>query len=100
MDGTLFEEWLRELDRKFTMQGRKIVMVVDCPAHPDVSELKAINLQFLPPNTTSTQPMDQDAIRYVFFVYEFLSFLLYFSIAENICNGMSSVRLINSNRMF
>ena len=54
MDGTLFEEWLRELDRKFDMQGRKIVLVVnDCPAHPDISGLKAINLQFLPPNTTS-----------------------------------------------
>ncbi|XP_057305332.1 tigger transposable element-derived protein 4-like [Hydractinia symbiolongicarpus] len=102
MDGTLFKEWLRELDRKFTMQERKIVMVVDnCPSHPDVSELKSINLQFVPPNTTScTQPMDQGVIRYVFFVYEFLSFLLYFSIVENICNGMSSVRLINSSRMF
>ena len=74
MDRTLFEEWLRELDRKFDMQGRKIVLVVDnCPAHPDVSRLKAINLQFLPPNITScTQPMDQGVIRYVSF-YDFLS---------------------------
>ena len=74
MDGTLFEEWLRELDRKFDMQGRKIVLVVDnCPAHPDVSGLKGFNLQFLPPNTTScTQPMDQGVIRYVSF-YDFLS---------------------------
>ena len=54
MDGTLFEEWLYELDRKFEMQGRKAVMIVDnCPTHPEVSGLKAINLQFLPPNTTS-----------------------------------------------
>ena len=70
MDGTLFEEWLRELDRKFEMQGRKIVMIVDdCPAHPEVSGLKAIHLQFLPPNTTScTQPMDQGVIRYVYFI--------------------------------
>ena len=52
MDGTLFEEWLHELDRKFEMQGRKVVMIVDnCPAHP---ELKAINIQFLPPTTNST----------------------------------------------
>ena len=67
MDGTLFEEWLRELDRKFEMHGRKIVMIVDnCPAHPDVSGLNAIKLQFLPPNTTScTQPMDQGVIRYI-----------------------------------
>ena len=69
MDGKLFEEWLRELDRKFVMEGRKIVMVVDnCPAHPDVSGLKCINLQFLPLNTTScTQPMDQGVIRYDLF---------------------------------
>ena len=70
MNGTLFEEWLRELDRKFEMQGRKIVMIVDnCPAHPEVSGLKTIHLQFLPPNTTScTQPMDQGVIRYVYFI--------------------------------
>ena len=36
-------------------------MIVDnYPVHPEVSGLKTINLQFLPPNTTScTQPMDQ-----------------------------------------
>ena len=45
-------------------------MIVDnCPAHAEVSGLKAINLQFLPPNTTScTQPMDQGVISYVCFV--------------------------------
>ena len=69
MNGVLFEEWLREIDRKFEREGRKIVMIVDnFPAHPDVPVLKAINLQFLPPNTTScTQPMDQGVIRYVYF---------------------------------
>ena len=61
VDGTLFEEWLHKLDGKFEMQGRKVVMIVDnFPVHPEVSGLKTINLQFLPPNTTScTQPMDQ-----------------------------------------
>ena len=70
MDGTLFEEWLYELDRKFEMQRRKDVMIVDnCPAHPEVSELKALNLQFKPRNTTScTKPMDQRVIRYVCFI--------------------------------
>ena len=67
MDGTLFEEWLHELDFKFAMQRRKVVMIVDnCPAHPEVSELKALNLQFEPRNTTScTKPMDQRVIRHV-----------------------------------
>ena len=70
MDGTLFEEWLHELDRKFEMQGRKVVMIVNnCPAYPEVSGLKAISLQFLPPNNIScTQLMDQGAIRYVCFI--------------------------------
>ena len=36
----------------------------NCPAHPRVKDLKAINLVFLPPSTTSkTQPMDQGVIR-------------------------------------
>ena len=71
MDGTLFEEWLDELDRQFEMQGRKVIMIVDnCPAHPEVSGLKAINLQFLLPNTTfRTQPMDQRLIRFVYFIF-------------------------------
>ena len=64
MDGTLFQEWLHELDRKFEMQGKKVVMMVDnCSAHPEVSGLKAIDLQFLPPKTTYfTQPMNQGVI--------------------------------------
>ena len=69
MDGTVFEEWLHELE----MQGRKVVMIVDnFPAHPQVSGLKVINLQFLPPKTTScTQPMDQGVTRYVCFIFLF-----------------------------
>ena len=35
MNRTLFEEWLHELDCKFEMQGRNVVMIVkNCPAHP------------------------------------------------------------------
>ena len=70
MYGILFKEWLHELNCEFEMQVRKIVMIVNnCPAHPEVSGLKAINLQFLPPNSTScTQPMDQGVIRYVCFI--------------------------------
>ena len=70
MDGILFEEWLHEVDRKFKMQGRRVVVKVDnFPAHPELSGLKAINLQFLPPNTTSwTQPMDLGVIKYVCFI--------------------------------
>ena len=65
MDSHLFEEWVRKQDRKFEREGRKVALVVDnCPAHLHVANLKAINLVFLPPNTTcKTQPMDQGVIR-------------------------------------
>ena len=73
MNGTLFEEWLLELNHKCEMQEKKVVMIVDnCAARPEVSGLKAINLQFLPPNTTScTQPMDQGVIRYVSLLFSY-----------------------------
>ena len=65
MDSDLFEEWVREQDRKFECENRKILLIVDnCPAHPQIGGLKAIEMCFLPPNTTSiTQPMDQGVIR-------------------------------------
>ena len=61
MSSELFEEWIKELDRSFVVQKRKIALIVDnCPAHPTVTGLEWIKLIFLPPNTTSvTQPMDQ-----------------------------------------
>ena len=35
MDSILFEEWVREVDRRFTRKGWKIVLLDDnCPAHP------------------------------------------------------------------
>ena len=65
MDSQLFEDWVREQDWKFEREGRKVALVVNnCPAHPDVADLKAIHLVFLPPNTTcKTQPMDQGVIK-------------------------------------
>ena len=67
MDGKLFEEWLRELDRKFATEGRNVAFVTDnWPAHPHIENLKAIKLYFLPRNNTSrTQPMDQGVIRWL-----------------------------------
>ena len=65
MNSSSFTEWLYDLDKKFLEEKRKILMLVDnCPAHPDVPNLKAITLRFLPKNTTSKlQPMDQGVIR-------------------------------------
>ena len=61
MDGKLFKELLRELNRKFAFERRNIAFVIDyCPS---IDDLKAIKLYFLPPNTTSkTQPTDQGVI--------------------------------------
>lgn len=65
MDSEIFTDWIKQLDRKFLAQNRKVAFIVDnCPAHPHVPGLTAIDLIYLPPNTTSvTQPMDQGVIR-------------------------------------
>lgn len=85
MDSTLFEEWIRELDRKFLGEGRKVALIVDnCPAHPHVEGLKAIQLVFLPPNTTSkTQPMDQGVIRSLKAHYRALTVQLFIRAVDN-----------------
>ena len=60
MDSEISSDYVRKLDTKFDAEGRKIVLIIEnCPAHPNFDNLKAIQLVFLPPNTTSkTQPMD------------------------------------------
>ena len=65
MNSFLFDECVKELDKKFEKENRKVILIVDNdPAHPIIGGLKAMELTFLPPNTTSkTQPMDQEVIR-------------------------------------
>lgn len=65
MTSVIFTEWLRKLDRQFTAQRRKILMLVDnCPAHPHLQNFTSINLMFLPPNATSRlQPCDMGIIK-------------------------------------
>ena len=54
MGGNLFTEWVRQLDNKFVAEGRKIALIIDnCPAHPRIDNLQAVELIFLPQNTTS-----------------------------------------------
>ena len=64
MDSVLFEEWIREMDTKFTKEKKKVALIIDnCPANPTINNLKSIELIFLPPNTTSKpQLMDQGVI--------------------------------------
>lgn len=53
------------MDRKFELQKSKVLLFVDnCIAHAPISCLKAIELEYLPPNKTSIlQPMDQGIIK-------------------------------------
>ena len=47
MGSVLFKEWIREMDRKFTKQKKKAVLIiVNCPAHPMIDNLKSIELIF------------------------------------------------------
>lgn len=64
MTSTIYESWLRKLDTKLCSQGRKIAMIVDnCPAHPEIADLQAIEVIKLPPNATALlQPCDQGII--------------------------------------
>lgn len=65
MTSEMFERILRDWDSSLKKEKRKILLLVDnCPAHPNVQNLSSIKLVFLPPNTTSVlQPMDQGVIR-------------------------------------
>ena len=47
MDSEIFSDYLRKLDTKFDAEGIKIVLIIDnCPAYPNVDNLKAIQLVF------------------------------------------------------
>lgn len=61
----IFTDGLHALDRKFVAQHRNVLMFIDnCPAHCDVSGLKAIRLAFLPKNMTAVlQLMDRGVIQ-------------------------------------
>ena len=65
MTGDLFGEWIRKLDSSLRAQDRKVVLLIDnCPAHPEIKNLTNTNLIFLRPNTTSVlQPMGQGVIQ-------------------------------------
>ncbi|XP_007670010.1 tigger transposable element-derived protein 4 [Ornithorhynchus anatinus] len=50
----VFERWMRRLDDKFQAQQRRVVIFVDTlPAHPEVKNLKSIELAFFPSCSSS-----------------------------------------------
>ncbi len=65
MPAALFEQWVHSLDRTMALKGRKIALLVDnCPSHCSIPGLNAVQLHFLPQNSTAVaQPMDAGIIR-------------------------------------
>ncbi|GFS03162.1 tigger transposable element-derived protein [Elysia marginata] len=64
MTAGVFTEWLQEFDKMMCRQKRKVLLTLEnCTAHPKVDNLKAVELLFLPPNTTSkSQPCNMGII--------------------------------------
>ena len=64
MTSEIFTQWLVKWNRKLSIKGRKIALVLDnATCHPKELDLSNIELVFLPANTTShTQPLDQGVI--------------------------------------
>ena len=67
MTSSIFLEWLKSMDKKFRVEKRHCVLLIDnCPSHPNPLPFPLTNLtiHFLPKNTTShTQPCDAGIIR-------------------------------------
>lgn len=65
MTGTLFENWLLKLDKKFKKEKRKVIVFIDnCTAHNTIPLMENIKVIFFPANMTSViQPMDQGIIK-------------------------------------
>lgn len=48
MTADVFEQWMQKLDERFQAQQRRVVIFVkSSPAHPEVKNLKSIELAFL-----------------------------------------------------
>lgn len=88
MTSQIFEKYVRNWDTEARKRGEKILLLVDnCPAHPNVDNLRAIKLVFLPPNTTSLlQPMDQGVIKSLKVHYRKLMVLNAIQKIENKCD--------------
>lgn len=72
MTSKLFEKYIRLLDRRFAGEKRKVLLVLDnASSHVALDNLSAIELFFLPLNTTAlAQPLDQGIIRSVKHLYK------------------------------
>ena len=101
MDSELFEEWVREQDRKFALEGRKVALVIDnYTTHPNIENLKSITLYFLLSNTTSCLlSIDQGVTRSLKCKY---CTSIIKTIINAIANGkqMPSISILEAMKMF
>lgn len=65
MTSALFREYMKNLNKKFRNQKRKVIFFMDnCPSHPHDMNFSNIQIAFFPKNCTSVlQPMDRGVIR-------------------------------------
>lgn len=65
MTTTIFREWVIMINKQMKQKNRNILLIIDnCPAHPNDLSFSNVKVQFLPPNTTShLQPLDQGIIQ-------------------------------------
>lgn len=65
MTSDLFENWLKNLNKKMKNDKRKIVLFIDnCTGHSRIPKMENVKVEFLLPNTTSKlQPLDQGIIQ-------------------------------------
>ena len=65
IDSVLFEEWVRDINKKFQVERRKVALIIDNGlTHSIIEHPSHIKLVFLPPsNISASQPMDQGVIR-------------------------------------
>ena len=99
MTSDIFRNWLTSWDQNLQLNQRKILLIVDnCAAHPHLDNLKNIQLEFLPPNTTSlVQPMDMGVIKNLKTLYrgKLVNYILE-SIDENLLTSSTTAKEISS----
>lgn len=64
MTRELFSCWLQKFDEDMVAEKCSVVLILDnCTAHNSQAKLTAVNLKYLPPNTTTkSQPLDRGVI--------------------------------------
>ncbi|XP_047505969.1 tigger transposable element-derived protein 6-like [Pieris napi] len=99
MTADLFKKWLINIDKQMVTSNRKIILFIDnCTAHGDIPPLKAVKVQFLPPNTTSQlQPLDQGIIKNFKTLYR--KEVVRKMIADMEQNTISSINVLQAMRM-